>query len=64
MVAAASLTGVSSVYASDLPLAGVIEAASLPTDTTLWSGCYVGASVGYLSQTTDTVLAASGNRPT
>lgn len=43
--------------ASDLPLAGIVEAAS-PAEVTLWSGCYVGASLGYLSQTTDTVLAA------
>jgi outer membrane immunogenic protein len=43
--------------ASDLPLAGMIEAAA-PIDTMPWSGCYIGASVGYLSQTTDTVLAA------
>jgi outer membrane immunogenic protein len=43
--------------ASDLPLAGVIEAAA-PVEAMPWSGCYIGASVGYLSQTTDTVLAA------
>ena len=35
----------------------MIEAAA-PIDTMPWSGCYIGASVGYLSQTTDTVLAA------
>lgn len=43
--------------ASDLPLAGVVETAA-PADAQPWSGCYVGAGIGYLSQTTDTVLAA------
>lgn len=33
--------------ASDLPLAGVIEAAA-PAEVMPWSGCYVGAGLGYL----------------
>jgi outer membrane immunogenic protein len=54
---AVSLAFMSSAYASDLPHAGVIEAAA-SADEQPWSGCYIGAGIGYLSQTTDTVLAA------
>lgn len=58
MAGAACLAVVASVYGSDLPLAGAVEAASSPADTMSWSGCSIGATVGYVSQTTDTLLAA------
>lgn len=53
----AALLMTTAATASDLPLGGIVEVEA-PAGSLPWSGCYVGASIGYLSQTTDTVLAA------
>lgn len=43
--------------ASDLPLAGVVESAAA-AEAQPWSGCYIGASIGFAAQTVDIPLAA------
>jgi outer membrane immunogenic protein len=43
--------------AADLMSAGVVEVAATD-DVVSWSGCYIGASLGYAAETTATVLAA------